>query len=150
MRIFNQEKTRELNPNSIDFSKGYLVNDKLFIQHHNPVYAVEEQGHYQIVKEYPNGGQDVKWIVDIPAVEAQDAYDEYEDVQVYVPYTVEQLKDILRARRAKLLTAFDKWEKAVLRGREKDDFVIMTWYQNLLNLNEIAFENIPDRIKYYM
>lgn len=58
--------------------------------------------------------------------------------------------DELRARREPLLEAFDKWEKAVLRGRETDSVVIMGWYQDLLDLIPSAFENIPERIKYYL
>lgn len=62
----------------------------------------------------------------------------------------EELKNILRAKRNSLLNAFDKWEKAVLRGREKDKEYIMSWYYDLLDLKEYAFENIPEEIKYYL
>ena len=58
--------------------------------------------------------------------------------------------DELRARREPLLEAFDKWEKAVLRGREQDSVVIMGWYQDLLDLVPGAFENIPERVQYYL
>ena len=68
----------------------------------------------------------------------------------YPILTEEAFKDIQRAKRTPLLNAFDKWEKAVLRGREQDDYVIMSWYHDLLNLTETAFENIPLRIKYYL
>ena len=63
-----------------------------------------------------------------------------------------QKKTELRAKRRTLLTAFDKWEKAVLRGRESDSEIIMQWYNDLLNLSTSAFDesNIPDRIKYYL
>lgn len=64
--------------------------------------------------------------------------------------TERQRLAILRTKRAKLLTAFDKWEKAVLRGRENDDVEIMCWYYNLLNLIETAFDEIPQRVKYYL
>lgn len=73
-----------------------------------------------------------------------------------VPYTQEELdkREIaqLRGRRAILLTAFDKWEKAVLRGREEDSADVMEWYQKLLDLDETAFTdaNIPERVKYYL
>lgn len=56
----------------------------------------------------------------------------------------------LRNRRKNLLNAFDKWEKAVMRGREVDSEEIMSWYKNILDLKESAFNNIPDRIKYYL
>lgn len=56
----------------------------------------------------------------------------------------------LRAKREILLEAFDKWEKAVLRGRETEDESIMTWYNDLLDLKQSAFTTIPDAIKYYL
>lgn len=56
----------------------------------------------------------------------------------------------LRCKRKYLLEAFDKWEKAVLRGRETDDSMIMLWYQMLLDLNAAAFDSVPERIKYYL
>lgn len=63
----------------------------------------------------------------------------------------EQLhKDELRNKRKPLLEAFDLWEKAVLRGRENDSQEVMDWYRSLLDLDEIAFENIPKEIKYYL
>lgn len=58
--------------------------------------------------------------------------------------------NILRNERIPLLEAFDKWEKAVLRGRETDSIVIMGWYQNLLDLKAEAFDNIPERVRYYL
>lgn len=66
------------------------------------------------------------------------------------PKTDEEIKAELRLQREPLLEAFDKWEKAVLRGREQDSVVIMGWYQDILDLIPSAFENIPERIKYYL
>jgi hypothetical protein len=90
MRVFDITKTIELN--EYDLNKGYLKDDKLFIALHPSVEAVQEQGHYETIAEYPNGGKDVEWVVDIPAVEAKEAYEEYEDIQVYIPYTEEELE----------------------------------------------------------
>lgn len=64
--------------------------------------------------------------------------------------TAEEIKAKLRIQRESLLVAFDKWEKAVLRDREQDDYLIMLWYQDLLDLKESAFENIPERVRYYL
>lgn len=58
--------------------------------------------------------------------------------------------NILRNKRIPLLEAFDKWEKAVLRGRETDSVIIMNWYQNLLDLKTEAFDDIPERVRYYL
>lgn len=55
-----------------------------------------------------------------------------------------------RKDRCNLLKAFDLWEKAVVRGREEDSDEIMQWYRDILDLKPEAFDNIPDRIKYYM
>lgn len=56
----------------------------------------------------------------------------------------------LRCKRKYLLEAFDKWEKAVIRGRETEDSMIMLWYNMILDLNAAAFTSIPERIKYYL
>lgn len=69
---------------------------------------------------------------------------------VFPALSEDQKKNILRSKRTPLLLAFDKWEKAVLRGREKDDETIMDWYLDLLDLNESAFNSVPDRVKYYL
>ncbi len=65
-------------------------------------------------------------------------------------YLQEQNLNKLRYRRISLLDAFDKWEKAVLRGREADDYIIMAWYQDLLDLKEASFNEIPENIEYYL
>lgn len=62
----------------------------------------------------------------------------------------EDIKKELREKRKPLLEAFDKWEKAVLREREPDDEAIMRWFNNILDLKQTAFENIPERIQYYL
>ena len=89
MRVFDETKTKELT--EYNLYKGYLKDDKLLIAHHEEVEAVEEQGHYETIAEYPNGGKDVEWVVDVPAVEAKEAYDEYEEIQVYIPYTAKEI-----------------------------------------------------------
>lgn len=98
MRIFNENDIEILSP---DLSKGYLKEDSLLIMRHEAVEGVEESGHYEVVAEYPNGGKDVEWIVDVPGVEAREAWDEYEEILRYVPYTEIELKirEIERNRR---------------------------------------------------
>ena len=90
MRILD-ELDNELNTNELDFSKGYLKEEKIFIKHHDAVSAVEEQGHYEIIKEYPNGGKDAEWVIDVPKVEAKAAYDEYEDIKRFIKFTQKEL-----------------------------------------------------------
>ena len=59
-------------------------------------------------------------------------------------------KDALRQMREPLLAAFDIWEKAVIRGREADNAVIMAWYRDLLDLKASAFEDVPGAIKKHL
>lgn len=84
-RIFNEDKTKEIAYEDIDWSKFTLKQDKLFIKHHEATEKVEEQSHYEVIRVYDNGGKDVKKVIDVPKVEAKEAYDEYEDILVLKP-----------------------------------------------------------------
>ena len=95
MRILDLNGMELENP---DLSLGYLQEEKILIVHHEAVEAVEEQWHYETVAEYPNGGKDVAKVIDAPGVEAKDAWDEYETIQRYVPYTEEELAAMEEAR----------------------------------------------------
>lgn len=83
---------------SPDLSMGYLTEEKILIAHHEAVEAVEEQWHYETTAVYPNGGKDIAKVVDVPGVEAKDAWDEYDTVQRYLPYTEEELAAMEEAR----------------------------------------------------
>ena len=76
MRILDVNDVEVEVPN---LERGYLKEESLFIAHHEAVEAVEEEGHWETVVEYPNGGRDVNWVADVPAVEAEEAWDEYEE-----------------------------------------------------------------------
>lgn len=71
---------------SYDPSLGYLVEVRIFVAHHPAIAAIPEQFHYEIVREYPNGGKDLRKVIDVPTVPGRDAYDEYEDVLQYIPF----------------------------------------------------------------
>ena len=77
-----------------DPAKGRLEMQKR-MHHREAVEAVEEQGHWETVVEYPEtGGRDVQWVVDVPGVEAREAWDEEETYWLYIPYTEEELKQM--------------------------------------------------------
>lgn len=101
MRIFDQTKTIEIT--SPDLAAGYLQADKLLIAHHEAQEEVQEQKHEELLHEYPNGGKEYIEVIDVPYQPAKEAWDEYEDIQVYTPYTAEELAQIqankIRARR---------------------------------------------------
>lgn len=104
----------ELKLEDIDLNAGKLVDDTITV-HHDAVEGVEEVSHVEVLKEYyetgPDGtpvldedghkivfGKDVKTIIDVPGVEAKDAWDEQEEVQRYVPYTTEELDKIAKEK----------------------------------------------------
>lgn len=92
MRIFDETKTYELSPETIDYTKGYLKTDKKFVMHHEAV-APKEAIYSDREEKLPNGSTQIWKDLVCPAVKAQDAYDEYEDIQVYVLYTEKQLAE---------------------------------------------------------
>lgn len=94
MNIIDEHGNPIENP---DLTKGYLKQETQTI-HHDAVAGVEEVSHYETIAEYPNGGKDVRKVVDVPGVEAKDAWDEEEQVQVYHVYTAEELAEQEKAR----------------------------------------------------
>ena len=90
MRILD-ENNIELTEEQINLELGYLRPESIISIHHKAVEEVKEVGHYEVIAEYPNGGKDVAWIIDVPGTEAKEAWDEYEDIQRYVLYTEEEL-----------------------------------------------------------
>ena len=103
-RVFNQDKTQELT--DYDLSLGKLQEDKLVLTHHDAVEGktVEEnvaaaQADGKTVKQiggvwyivtatYENGGRDLSKVL---PTESKDAWDETENIYVYIPYTENEL-----------------------------------------------------------
>lgn len=73
-----------------DLTLGYLVYDTEPVEH-PAVEGMEEVSHYETVAEYPNGGRDVRKVVDRPGVQAQEAWTEQVPIQKYIRYTAEEL-----------------------------------------------------------
>lgn len=97
MRILGENNVEITAP---DLTLGHLVEEELFVAHHPAVEEVPEQWHYETIQEYPGGGRDVLKVIDVPWVEEKDAWDEYETIKRYVPYTEEELA-ALEAKRNK-------------------------------------------------
>lgn len=131
---------------SPDLSLGWL-EDKTQTIHHDAVAGVEEVSHYE-TETLPDGtpaiyydadgrekGRDVRKIVDVPGVEAKDAWDEEEQVQVYHVYTAEELAAQAEAKKkaeeAAAAEAKKKAELEAVPGRmdaleaANDDLVLM-------------------------
>lgn len=120
MRVFNESKTQELF--SYDAEMGRLRPDRLLVMHHDEVFPLEGIGHYQYTN-YPNGGVDRVWVWDVPPQEGKDAWDEYEDIMVYVPFTAEEMEakraEEIKARLAELSEDFVQvWAGAVIADIE--------------------------------
>lgn len=128
MRILNEFGDEITNP---DLSLGFLKEEKIFVANHPATDAVVEQWHYETIAEYPNGGKDVVKVIDIPGADAQEAWDEYETVQRYIPYTEEELaameeensKPTLEERIAALEAVIKVWDELDAAYREGVDSV---------------------------
>lgn len=94
--IYNEQMERIENP---DLTLGYLKNSVRTV-HHDAVEGVQEVWHYETVAEYPNGGKDIRKVIDVPSMTAHPAWDEEIPIQIYVPYTQEEL-DRMEAERNK-------------------------------------------------
>ena len=122
MRILDQNNN-ELHQDEINYNLGYLIEENIFIQHHDAIQGVKEEWHYETVAEYPNGGRDVKKIIDVEGVEAKEAWDEYEDILRYTLYTEEELA-----------------EKEAERKKEEEEQKRL----NLLIMNGVTWDELAD------
>lgn len=102
MKVYNQDKSQILD--NYDLDNGYLVKDKIVTVHHDEQLEVKEVSHIEIIKEYENGGKDGQVVIDVPYQPYRQAYDEYEDILVYIEYSeeekaqrrIDQLKELLK------------------------------------------------------
>ena len=77
MRILNEAGEEVKNP---DMTLGYTEPDRILIRHHDAVKAEPEEGYWRPIGDVnPN----MVYEVTKQAVEAVDAYDEYEDILRY-------------------------------------------------------------------
>lgn len=107
MKIIDSTGVEIANP---DLKLGYLKPEIQTI-HHDAVAGVEEVSHYE-TETLPDGtpaiyydadghekGRDVRKVVDVPGVAAQEAYEEEVEVQRYILYTAEELAAQEQARK---------------------------------------------------
>lgn len=123
--IYNENMERIENP---DLTLGYLKPGTR-TEHHEAVEGVQEVWHYETVAEYPNGGKDIRKVVDVSGVEAQAAWDEEIPIQIYVPYTQEEL-DRMESERNKPTT-----EERIAQLEQQNE----TLLECLLEVSEIVY-----------
>lgn len=124
MKIYDLEGNLLEDP---DLTRGYLADDRIAVRHHEAVEAIREVGHYEVVAEYPNGGRDVEWVIDIPGREAADAWDEYEEIQRYIPYPPEEL--------AEMEAGFKTTEERIAELEAQNEMLVAC----LLEISEILY-----------
>ena len=115
MRIVDQEGHEVVDP---DLDLGHLDPGKLLVEHHDEVPYEPAEYENQLVTEYDNGGKLYKRVCVKLAVEGVAAWDEYEDVLVYVPYTPEELEEI-RRQNEEAEKAKQEAEEAAKRAEEE-------------------------------
>ena len=81
-----------------DLTLGYLVDDTEPVEHPSEE-GVDEVSHYETVAEYPNGGRDVRKVIDVPGVPARPAWVEQLPVKRYIRHTAEELAAQEEARK---------------------------------------------------
>ena len=120
MKIIDENGAALENP---DLTLGWLRDETEAVEH--PAQAgVPELSHYETVAEYPNGGKDVRKIIDREGVPAQDAWTEQVPIQRYILYSAEKLSAQEEERkkaeeREKLPERVDALETA------NDDIILM-------------------------
>ena len=107
MKIIDETGAVMENP---DLTLGYLTDGTEEITH-PAVEGVEEQWHWETVTEYPNGGRDVRRVVDVPGVPARPAWTEQLPIKRYIRYTAEELAAQEEARKKQ--EAMDKLPETV-------------------------------------
>ena len=141
MRVFNAEKTTELF--DCDLEKGHLISDKLFIKRHPEEPEIPAVKHRE-VKNFPNGGASAEWVIDVPAVPAKPAWDEYEDIQIYIPYSEQELARIEICTLKGKLSATDyqaiKYAEGLIPEEEYDTIKAerQSWRDRINELEEIT------------
>lgn len=86
MKIYDENLEHELSAPDLD--AGHLVSGKRFVAHHE---AVARAYHYEVMAETVTETRPEGLRCEVEDSPAQSAWDEYEDVQIYVPYSAEEL-----------------------------------------------------------
>ena len=96
MKIIDDKTGLEIqNP---DLTLGWLRDETEAVEH--PAQeGVPELSHYETIAEYPNGGRDVRKVIDREGIPAKDAWTEQVPIQRYILFTAEELAEQEAERR---------------------------------------------------
>lgn len=121
MEIYSEKMERMENP---DLSAGWL-EEQVHTVHHAAVEAVEEIWHHEVIAEYPNGGRDVRRVIDRPGIEGRNAWEEKVEIWIYHPYTADELAD--REQRPTMEDRLIKLEKTMESLNGRMETVLERW-----------------------
>lgn len=169
MRVFDATKTNELT--EYDLELGHLQNDKIVKEHHEATPTIEAVSAearaqalqaggaevecigdkwYTVDAKFENGGKIVTEIKPIEAAPAKEAWDEYEKILVYIPYTSEELAERelqqLRAKRSSecfpIINRGELWYDKLTADQRTE---LSAWYEAWLDVTETkAIPKTPD------
>lgn len=129
MKIIDENGAALENP---DLTLGWLRDETEAVEH--PAQAgVPELSHYETVAEYPNGGKDVRKIIDREGVPARDAWTEQVPIQRYILYTAEELA--AQEEERKKAEAREKLPETVAALQKENEML----KQCLLEMSEIVY-----------
>ena len=130
MKIIDDKTGLEIqNPN---LTQGWLHDETEAVEH--PAQeGVPELSHYETVAEYPNGGKDVRKVIDREGVPPQDAWTEQVPIQRYILYTAEELA--AKEEERKKAEAREKLPETVAALQKENEML----KQCLLEMSEIVY-----------
>lgn len=115
MRTVTTDGTEVQSP---DLELGFVEQGKLLVQHHDETPYVPAQYTEELVAEYDNGGKLYKTVETSPEIPYQPAWDEYEDVYFYYPYSEEQLANIEKQKQEELQAQQEEQERLEQEAKE--------------------------------
>lgn len=129
MKIIDENGAALENP---DLTLGWLRDETEAVEH--PAQeGVPELSHYETVAEYPNGGKDVRKIIDREGIPARDAWTEQVPIQRYILYTAEELA--AKEEERKKAEAREKMPETVAALQKENEML----KQCLLEMSEIVY-----------
>ena len=89
---YESESGEPLEEADIDLNLGCVREERRLVAHHEATPEVPEQSHWEEIAVDGSGFSASSKVIDVPYQPAREAWDEYEWVGVYVPFTDEELE----------------------------------------------------------
>lgn len=89
---YESESGEPLEEADIDLNLGWVREERRLVAHHEATPEVPERSHWEEIAVDGSGFSASSKVIDVPYQPAREAWDEYETVGVYHPYTDEELE----------------------------------------------------------